>query len=197
VKLKDIFTRIRDKNEGKAENVLTISSKGGFLDQTDKFGGVIAGKNLKNYTYIEKGDFAYNKGNSLTYPQGCIFKLEDYEHAVVPNVYYCFRAKNDDVNTDFYKYYFELGLLNPQLKKVINMGVRNDGLLNLSAKDFFNIKVEKPSYTEQKIIADAIEPFDKEIELLSSKLEAIKKQKKGLMQKLLTGKVRVNNLEKA
>ena len=195
VKLGDIFIRIRDKNEGKAENVLTISSKGGFLDQTDKFGGVIAGKNLENYTYIERGDFAYNKGNSLTYPQGCIFKLEDYDHAAVPNVYYCFRAYSKTINTDFYKYYFELGLLNRQLKKVINKGVRNDGLLNLSAKDFFKLKVKKPPYYEQKKIAEAIEPIDKEIELLSKKLSALKKQKKGLTQKLLTGKIRVNNLE--
>jgi len=32
---------------------------------------------------------------------------------------------------------------------------------------------------------------DKEIELLKEELQELKKQKKGLMQKLLTGKVRV------
>jgi type I restriction enzyme S subunit len=48
---------------------------------------------------------------------------------------------------------------------------------------------------EQKRIASVLNQAKKEIGLLESELAAIKKQKKGLMQQLLTGKVRVNKEE--
>lgn len=48
-----------------------------------------------------------------------------------------------------------------------------------------------PSYDEQKRIAEVLISSDKEIELLEKELEALKLQKKGLMQRLLTGEVRV------
>ncbi len=45
--------------------------------------------------------------------------------------------------------------------------------------------------SEQKAIADILSKADEEIELLNQKLDALKEQKKGLMQQLLTGKIRV------
>ena len=44
---------------------------------------------------------------------------------------------------------------------------------------------------EQQAIADVLSTADDEIYLLNQKLEALKKQKKGLMQQLLTGQIRV------
>ena len=45
--------------------------------------------------------------------------------------------------------------------------------------------------TEQKAIADVLSTADEELDLLNKKLEALKEQKKGLMQQLLTGQTRV------
>ena len=45
--------------------------------------------------------------------------------------------------------------------------------------------------SEQKAIADILSKADEEITLLTRKLSALKSQKKGLMQKLLTGQIRV------
>lgn len=57
---------------------------------------------------------------------------------------------------------------------------------------FKKIKVYYPShFEEQKAIASILSTADRELELLEKKLEALKEQKKGLMQLLLTGKVRV------
>ena len=54
------------------------------------------------------------------------------------------------------------------------------------------LKVNIPSLEEQKKIAEVLSTADKEIGLLQKELEALKLQKKGLMQRLLTGEVRVN-----
>lgn len=61
----------------------------------------------------------------------------------------------------------------------------------MSKTDFLNIFVSIPSIAEQQKIAAVLNGIDKEIELLKKQLECLKTQKKGLMQKLLTGKIRV------
>ena len=54
-----------------------------------------------------------------------------------------------------------------------------------------NHKLALPSVPEQQKIAEVLSNADKEIELLNKELNELKQQKKSLMQKLLTGQVRV------
>lgn len=61
----------------------------------------------------------------------------------------------------------------------------------LNKNTFMGIKFKFPEFEEQTAIAQVLQTADKEIELLKTKLEQQKLQKKGLMQVLLTGKVRV------
>jgi type I restriction enzyme S subunit len=53
------------------------------------------------------------------------------------------------------------------------------------------MKIKLPPLREQQKIAEVLSNVDKEIDLLKNELQELKEQKKGLMQKLLTGKVRV------
>lgn len=48
-----------------------------------------------------------------------------------------------------------------------------------------------PTYQEQTAIAEVLTASDREIELAKEKLERLCRQKRGLMQQLLTGKKRV------
>ena len=64
---------------------------------------------------------------------------------------------------------------------------------NLSKSGFRKIIIKIPSIQEQTAIAEVLSTADKEIELLEKKLEAMKMQKKGLMQVLLTGEKRLIN----
>ena len=59
----------------------------------------------------------------------------------------------------------------------------------LSEYQYITIRV--PDIAEQTAIADVLSTADDEINLLNKKLEALKEQKKGLMQQLLTGQTRV------
>ena len=56
---------------------------------------------------------------------------------------------------------------------------------------FKKMKIKLPSLQEQEKIAKVLSNSDKEIELLKNELESLKEQKKGLMQRLLSGEVRV------
>lgn len=191
LKLGNLFTQITNVNDGgDVHSIMTISSKMGLISQEDKFDRVIAGGSLKKYTQIKKGDFAYNKGNSLTFPMGCIYQLEEKESAVVPFVYICF-TPNKIIDPKFYKQWFFAHGLDRQLNKIITSGARGDGLLNVNTHDFFNLKMPFPSFEEQSAIAVVLQTADNEIQLLKTKTENLRKQKRGLTQVLLTGKIRL------
>ena len=61
----------------------------------------------------------------------------------------------------------------------------------MSKKDFLKLKVTLPPIEEQRRIAAVLQTCDAEIELWQQKLALLRRQKKGLMQQMLTGKVRV------
>ena len=54
------------------------------------------------------------------------------------------------------------------------------------------LTMEVPSIQEQKKIASVLSTCDEEISILRDERQAHKRQKKGIMQKLLKGKVRVS-----
>ncbi|MDR8394459.1 hypothetical protein NC796_25155 [Aliifodinibius sp. S!AR15-10] len=194
VELGNVFQRVTQKNKNESvTNVLTISAQDGLVSQTDYYDKSVASKNLSRYIVLQKGDFAYNKSYSDGYPLGAIKRLEEYEKGVLSPLYICFRIDSPELDSDFMTHFFENGGLDHEIYKIAREGARNHGLLNVSIKDFFTITFKVPQIEEQKKIAEVLNKAKKEIELLEQELEAVKKQKKGLMQQLLTGKTRVTN----
>jgi len=189
--LSAVSTPVRRKSKGDNHPVMTISAKSGFLMQSDKFARDMAGQSVERYTLLHEGEFAYNKGNSKTAPYGCVFRL-DRSTALVPFVYYCFALKSG-LDPEFYELLFAAGALNHQLSRLINSGVRNDGLLNLYSDDFYSCRVPVPPIDEQRKIARALTAAKQELALIDDEIEALTRQKRGLMQKLLTGEWRVNS----
>lgn len=188
-RMKDCFEHITDTSNGCEYLPMTISARLGLISQKDKFDRVIAGDSLKKYTHIQKGDFAYNKGNSNLYEMGCIYRLKEQD-AVVPFVYICFRPKQNVIG-EFYQHFFINHGLDRQLKRIITSGARGDGLLNVDKTDFFELEIVYPPIAEQKAIAEVLTAADNEIDTHRKRLEALRLQKRGLMQQLLTGKIRV------
>ena len=61
--------------------------------------------------------------------------------------------------------------------------------------DLITIDIPFPQLPEQQKIAQVLSLADQEIEQLNKQLKALKEQKRGLMQQLLTGKIRVKVTE--
>lgn len=191
-KFNSVFERITCKNEELNSNILTISAQNGLISQKDFYNKRIASVDTSKYILLKNGEFAYNKSYSNGYPLGAIKRLDLYEKGVVSSLYICFKLNNSDSCSDFWKYYFEAGMLNREIKMIAQEGARNHGLLNMATEDFFNMLLFYPkNIKEQQKIADILNKSYKEIQILNSKLEKLKEQKKGLMQKLLTGQIRV------
>ncbi len=64
-------------------------------------------------------------------------------------------------------------------------------VVHIYQKDLAKLQVTIPSFSEQNAIAEVLTAADREIELAKEKLERLRRQKRGLMQQLLSGKKRV------
>lgn len=117
-----------------------------------------------------------------------IVKKKD-EGALVSHRFPTYEFKTEKVIPEFFKY------LIIQKRFVYDLTVISPGGAGrnrvMRKDDFGEIYRSITSIKEQKKIAEVLNTADKEIELLDKQIKALKKQKRGLMQKLLTGKVRV------
>lgn len=165
---------------------ISISAGIGFVNQAEKFGRELSGKQYEKYIVLHKGDFSYNKGNSNIYPQGCIYRLNNRTEAAVPNVFESFRVSVG--NPDYYEQLFLSGFLNRQLYSKINRGVRDNGLLNLKGKDFYSCEVPYPPLAEQERIAEILIQCDRVIKLKEQKLDELKQLKKEFLRKMFPAK---------
>ncbi|MDN6384700.1 MAG: restriction endonuclease subunit S [Tetragenococcus koreensis] len=182
-KLKDVTERVRS-NDGRMDlPTLTMSASSGWLDQKDRFSGDISGKEKKNYTLLKKGELSYNHGNSKLAKYGVVFSLTNYEEALVPRVYHSFKAL-ENTSADFIEYMFSTKLPDRELGKLISSGARMDGLLNINYDDFMNIHISIPNYEEQILVSAFFRKLDETIALHQRKLDLLKEQKKGFLQKM-------------
>ena len=176
-RLSEVATELTERAGQDKYETVSISAGVGFVNQAEKFGKELSGKQYEKYIVLHQGDFSYNKGNSKTFPQGCVYRLNDRETAAVPNVFESFRIEDQDA--DYYEQLFLIGFLNKQLYSKINRGVRDDGLLNLTGKDFYSCMVPVPPIAEQKKIAEILAQCDKVIELKRQRIEEEKNKKSG------------------
>ncbi|MBN4060398.1 restriction endonuclease subunit S, partial [Planctomycetaceae bacterium AH-315-I19] len=182
--LDDLCERITETVGDTKLTPVSISSGKGFVPQVEKFGRDIPGEQYSKYIWIRRGDFAYNRGNSKRFPQGCVYPLVELDEAAASNAFYCFRL-NPDCEPAFFCGLFEKNAHGHQLIKFITSSARNTGLLNIRADDFFGITIPIPkTLPEQKKIADCLGSLDALIAGHGRKLKALREHKKGLMQQL-------------
>src|SRR5205823_10625762 len=92
------------------------------------------------------------------------------------------------IESEFFRHYFKSYDFVGRLAVAV-IGIR-DGK-QISFDDFSYLRLPLPSLKEQKRIALVLNACEREIQVLENQLGAFKEQKRGLMQKLLTGQVRV------
>jgi type I restriction enzyme S subunit len=181
--LKEASVPVAERVGKKKLTPVSISAGIGFVPQSEKFGRDISGNQYQLYTLVRDGDFVFNKGNSLKFPQGCVYLLQGWGQVAAPNVFICFRLK-DGYSNGFFQNCFEQNQHGKQLKRHITSGARSNGLLNISKDTFFGVEIPTPSPIEQQKIAECLSSVDELIAAQARKLDALKTHKKGLVQQL-------------
>jgi len=183
VKLGDIIKECKEQTTKNNEYpVLTSSRKGLFL-QEDYFSKQVASDDNTGYKIVRKGDFTYR---TMSDDGDFVFnQLENYEIGIVSPAYAVFRPTR--VNSIYLRNLLNSYTFKKYIKKVVQGGTR----LSFRFNDLKEIKVLIPSLEEQNAIGDILLKAEEQIALMEQELFELKQQKKGLMQLLLTGKVRV------
>lgn len=156
------------------------------LDLTEKV-------HLSMEKYLESPEIMVKKGDILIVQRGSIGKLtivdKDIEKATInPSVVL---LNNFKIN-NFYFYYF---LCTDFIEKQINDSKSQTGVPMISQKQIENFLIKLPKKPEeQQKIASILSSIDSKIQKEKQELNKLKRIKEGLMQDLLTGKVRVNHL---
>lgn len=198
VEFDQVFERVTRKNTQGDQNVLTISGQHGLISQREYFSRVVASDDLSGYTHLSTGDFAYNKSSSNGYPMGAIKPLVAYDSGVVSSLYICFRIRPGvKADEDFFSHYFDAGMLNDEITGIAQEGARSHGLLNVSVKEFFKLRLRVPPLEDQRRIAAVLNTAQEEIRNIEGQLERLKTEKRALMNELLTGKRRVHTPAKS
>lgn len=184
-KLGEISSIVKEKLGKNNYTLLSITAGHGLVSQLEKFGKEIAGSSYENYIVIHKNDFAYNKSATKDYQSGYVALLKTYDVAAVPNsIFLCFRIDETILNVFFLEQLFKFNYHDKYLRKLIQIGARAHGSLNISNKDFFSIPIPVPPLKEQKKIAEFLSSVDELLEQEKIKLENLKEYKKGLLQNL-------------
>lgn len=182
--LSEMSDRIVEKVGDSVLTPVSITAGKGFVPQVEKFGRDISGAQYKKYILLRKGDFAYNKGNSKSYPQGCVMRLKEFDQAAAPSAFICFRLHGGYV-PEFFEGLFEKNAHGRQLIKFITSSARSDGLLNISPDEFFSVSLPIPqNFAEQQKIAGCLRSIDRLIAAEGRKLAGLRDHKRGLMQQL-------------
>ena len=181
-KPKKIFDTITEKNFPD-EELLSVTQDRGVIPRSMLEGRVMSPDGTTaSYKLIKRGDFAI----SLRSFQGGI-EYSNYQGIISP-AYTVLRPKIE-LSSDFYRLFFKSYIFIEKYLNLAVIGIR-DGK-QISIPDFLSIKIPVPPLEQQKEIAETLSVCQHEIDLLKQLADKYKTQKRGLMQKMLTGEWRV------
>jgi type I restriction enzyme S subunit len=143
----------------------------------------------ENQTRVLKGDLLFNS-SSETPEEVAMCSLLDTS---TPDLYlnsFCFGFrlfKGDEVVGLFFAYL----LRSPSGRKLMSLLAQGSTRYNISKGEFLKTYLLLPSFREQNAIAEVLSDMDAEIEALETKLTKARQVKQGMMQELLTGRIRL------
>lgn len=166
--------------------VLSCTKYDGLVDSEKYFGRRVYGSDLSKYKTVPYGCFAYATNHI---EEGAIGLQMQYDLALISPMYTVFRIDNKKIDPLYLFYLLKSPHYVREFKKRTEGSVNRRGGLHWHS--FSQIKVKLPNVEIQKDIAKILKYSQAELDLLNKKLAALQKQKRGLMQKLLTGTWRV------
>ena len=189
VSLSSVLIEHGDKSTGE-EEVYSVSVHKGLVNQVEHLGRSFAAKNTSNYNCVHYGDIVYTKSPTGDFPLGIVKQSLIKEDVIVSPLYGVFTPKSFELGTILDFYFSSPTNANNYLHPIAQKGAKNT--INITNKIFLSAKLYLPlDLKEQKKIAEFIQSVKQETSILQQLLENYKKQKQGLMQKLLTGQWRI------
>ncbi|MDD4616446.1 MAG: restriction endonuclease subunit S [Alphaproteobacteria bacterium] len=184
VKLRTVATEIKTRNQDGflgLDKVMGVNKVHGLIPMREE----TIGASLERYKTVPPEAFAYNP---MRINIGSLAMSEKTETVLVSPDYVVFSCNDGQLDPYYFNQYRRSHIWEKYMEAAGNGSVR----IRIYYNDLADMKILLPSYEEQKVIAAVLNEADLELKKLSDLLDTYKSQKRGLMQKLLTGEWRVN-----
>lgn len=181
-----LMTEVSKRNKNSTiECVLSVTNHSGFVLPEEQFERRVASANVSNYKVVEQGQYAYNPSRINV---GSIARLDDWKNGILSPMYIVFKLDTKKVCSDYFLHWLNSSEARQRIKNSAQGSVRE----TVSFKDLGAIDIPLPAMDVQKDVTYKLNLAQKEISLLKKTLEQYRSQKRGLMQKLLTGEWQVS-----
>jgi len=159
---------------------------------------IIAGHvNWRGCVFVDKWRFDQDRniqlreGDILLTKDGTIGKVARVSNmpgpAALNSGVFVIRPKNGDYHPGFAFHILASAVFGDFLAKL----TAGSTIVHLYQKDLMTFEFFAPDYEEQKAISDVLDDMDAEIQALETRLEKARQVKEGMMQNLLTGRIRL------
>lgn len=188
--VKNILSEHGMTSTGKEE---VYSVHKGIINQIEHLGRSFSAKNTDHYNLVKPRDIIYTKSPTGDFPYGIIKQSKLQEEVIVSPLYAVFTPETQELGAILDTYFESNVHTYNYLRPIIQKEAKN--AISCNNKQFLSRKLFLPiDKKEERFLVKHISIVKKEIAFLEEILAKYKSQKNGLMQKLLTGKIRVNNI---
>jgi type I restriction enzyme, S subunit len=188
-KLETVLTERAELSDGSSP-VYSVSVHKGLVNQVEHLGRSFSAATTDHYSMVRPGDIVYTKSPTGEFPFGIVKQSTAKESVIVSPLYGVYRPKLVELGT-LVDFFFESPLnatnyLNPLAQK----GAKNT--ISIGNSEFLSGAIPLPQDQDHILrIASFIREARLELSLLERSVGSLAKQKRGLMQKLLTGQWRL------
>lgn len=189
VKLKTVLNEHGNKSTG-TEEVYSVSVHKGLVNQVEHLGRSFAAANTDNYNRVHYGDIVYTKSPTGDFPLGIVKQSYAKEDVIVSPLYGVFTPRTFYLGIVLNFYFSSPARARNYLFPIVQKGAKNT--IAITNKTFLSKALHLPVEEKaQKAVAEFVYAAWEEIDLLKHLADKYKTQKRGLMQKMLTGEWRV------
>lgn len=189
----DIFSLFKKINTLSADYEVLSVTKNGIVSQSEYFNKDIASNDRSKYLIVDKYTLVMS---GLNFWMGAIDFQTIRDTGIVSPAYKTFKLNKGEYNREYLRFFVR----SHYMKKILlDSSIQGASIVrrNLDMEWLSNSLIDLPSTEEQSEIANILTLAEKEIKGLKLLAEKYHSQKRGLMQKLLTGEWQVSVQQQA
>jgi len=191
VALGEILTEHRLHGTG-AEEVFSVSVHKGLVNQIEHLGRSFAAAETGHYNRVLPGDIVYTKSPTGEFPLGIIKQSKVSQEVIVSPLYGVFSPTTHALGVILDALFESPVAVRNYLHPLVQKGAKNT--IAITNRRFLEGKLHLPmDPMEQAAIAEVIDTSQAELSCIEAEIDLLTRQKRGLMEKLLTGEWRVKS----
>ncbi|WP_241627147.1 restriction endonuclease subunit S [Rosenbergiella epipactidis] len=184
-----IFSLFKKVNTSCADYEVLSVTKDGIVSQSEYFNKEVASKDKSKYLIVDKDTLVMS---GLNFWMGAIDFQTIRDTAIVSPAYKTFKVNEGPYSRDYLRFFIRSHYMT---KILLDSSIQGASIVrrNLDMEWLSNSLIDLPNLEEQIDIANILSLAEKEIDGLKLLAEKYHSQKRGLMQKLLSGEWQVGS----